>query len=362
LQQTVESNKTLLVDGPASVQLVSGKAEVFGYQIKESLRVVVREGKRLPFFVLEKAVFDLSLGANASMQEAVGSTVPPSWNTPVEAVLAMQKKPPVVLVIGDIDSGKSSLCTYLVNRLVDGKCKVAVLDGDLGQSDIGPSATVGYALTSKRVTELYDLKLSNAFFVGVTSPIMAIAKTIEGLAAMKAEVLQKQADFVLINTDGFVSDDAAVSYKLQLVKELKPDVVVCIQVTDELTPLIANIQETPVIVVEPSASLSQRGAEKRKTLREMTYARYLKDAKLQIYPLSQVTVEPRSALPKDQEPEKGLLVGLCGRGNKFLGVGILREINLTRKALKVQTSVSAKPTRLVLGKVQLDLKLREVQA
>ena len=86
---------------------------------------------------------------------------------------------------------KAVICTYLVNKLVEEKCRVAVLDGDLGQSDIGPSGTVGYAVASKPMTELYDLKLQNAFFVGVTSPIMAIAKTIEGLTAMKAEILQR---------------------------------------------------------------------------------------------------------------------------------------------------------------------------
>ena len=193
MQQTVESNKTLLVDGPASVRLVSGKAEVFGYQIKEAQRVVVRQGKRLPFFVLEKVVFDISLGANATIQETDGSTIPESWSNSLEAVLALKKRPVVVLVLGQADSGKSSLCTCLVNKLVNGKRRVAVLDGDLGQSDIGPSATVGYALTSKPVTELYSLKLENAFFVGVTSPILAFATATEGLTAMKDEVLKRRS-------------------------------------------------------------------------------------------------------------------------------------------------------------------------
>src|SRR5450756_2414163 len=164
----VESNRTILVDGPASVRLVSGKAEVFGYPMKESQRIVVREGKRLPFFAVEKAIFDVSLGANASIAETIGGTIPSSWNKSVEAVLGLQKRPVVVMIIGTADSGKSSLCTYLLNKLVDRKCKVAVLDGDLSQSDIGPSATVGYTLTSKRIAELNDLKLKNAFFVGVT--------------------------------------------------------------------------------------------------------------------------------------------------------------------------------------------------
>ena len=360
MKQTVESNRTLLVDGPASARLVSGKADVFGFPMKESQRVVVREGKRLPFFAVETAVFDVSLGPNACIAETIGSTIPSSWNKPVEAIFGLQKRPVVVLILGTADCGKSSLCTYLLNNLTDGKCKVAVLDGDVGQSDIGPSGTVGYALTSKRIPGLYDLKLKNGFFVGVTSPIKAMVKAIEGLTAMKAEILQQQVDFVLVNTDGWVSGDVAVNYKVALIDALKPDVIVGIQMHDELVPLIAGL-DAPVVVVEPSSALNQRTAEKRKILREMTYARYLKNAKLQGYPKSQMTIEPRNAVPKTQEPEKGILLGIYGRGSKFLGIGVLREINQLRKTLKVQTAVSAKPSRIVIGKVIVNEKLQEVQ-
>lgn len=359
MQHTMESNKTMLIDGPASVRLVSGKAEVFGYPVKESRRVLVREGKRLPFFVSEQSTFDVSLGANSGIAETVGNTNPPSWNKAVEAILGLQKRHVVVLILGSADCGKSSLCTYLFNKLVDGNCKVAVLDGDLGQSDIGPSATVGYGMASKHVAGLRNLKLRNAFFVGATSPIAALAKTVEGLTAMKTEIMQQQVDYVLINTDGWVSGDVAVRYKTELVKALNPDLVVGIQANDELAPLIANL-ETPAILVEPSFALKQRTPEKRKSLREMTYARYLKNAKTQCYPKSQVTIEPRNAIPKNQEPEKGILLGIYGRGTKFLGIGVLREINPVRKAIKVQTAVSAIPLRIVIGKVVINQKLQEV--
>lgn len=359
MQQTVESNNTLLVDGPASVQVASGKVEVFGYQVKDSSKVVVREGKRLPFFVVEKAVFDVSLGANASVQEVAGSTIPQSWIKSVEAVLSLQTKPVTVLVLGKGDSGKSSLCTFLVNKLIDSRCRVGVVDGDIGQSDIGPSGTVGYAVASKPITELYNLRLINACFVGVTSPIEAIAKIVEGLAAMKAELMQRQVDFLVINTDGWVVGDIAIRYKTALIKKLNPDVIVGVQVESELEPLITNL-EKPVITVEASSALNQRTAEKRKGLREMTYARYLKNARVQCYPMSQVTIEPIYAIPRDQEPEKGLLVGIYGLGSKFLGIGVLRQINERRKALKVQTAIRSIPRRIVLGKVFIDQKLREV--
>jgi polynucleotide 5'-hydroxyl-kinase GRC3/NOL9 len=361
LRQTIQPNKTLLVDGPASVQLVTGKAEVFGKPLKEMQRAVVREGKRTPFFVSEAAVFEVVLGANAAVQEVEGSTIPESWKKPVQTVLSMEKRPAVILVLGAVDSGKSSFCTYMVNKLVENNCKVAILDGDLGQSDIGPSASVGYAVASQPITELYNLRLQNGYFIGVTSPVKAVNKIVEGLHTLMNEAHGRQVDFVLVNTDGFISGDIAVNYKLSLIKTLKPDVVVGVQVHDELEQLMSYLGGGGLMMVEPSSALSLRSEETRKSLREMTYAKYLRKSKLQCYPLSQVTVEPRNAVPKSQEPEKGVLVGLYGRGSRFLGIGVLRAINAGRRTLKVQTSVSAKPARLIIGKVLLNRKLQEIQ-
>ncbi len=93
MQQTVESNNTLLVDGPASLRVVFGKVEVFGFQVKPEARIVVREAKRLPFFVREKAVFDISLGVNASVDKVEGrSTIPESWNNPIRSNSKGSKK------------------------------------------------------------------------------------------------------------------------------------------------------------------------------------------------------------------------------------------------------------------------------
>ncbi len=360
LRQTVQPNKTLLVDGPASVELVSGKVEVFANPLKENQRILVREGKRLPFYAVESSVLEVLLGANASVKEVEGSTVPESWMKPVQTVLGLTKRPVVIMVLGAADSGKSSFCTYMVNKLVEAKGKVAILDGDLGQSDIGPSGSVGYAVASRPITELYNMRLQNGYFVGVTSPVRAIDQSVKGLHDMMNEA-QQQVDCILVNTDGFVSGELAINYKLTIIKDLKPDVVVGVQAKDELETLMSYLGGGGVMTVEPSTALSPRSEEKRRILREMTYSKYLKKSKLQSYPLSQITVEPRNAVPKKQEPDKGVLVGLYGRGTKFLGIGVLRAINSERKTLKVETSVSAKPLRVVIGKVLLNRKLQEAQ-
>jgi len=360
VNQTIEAGKTLLVDGPASVRVVSGKTEVLGFAVKHSGRIVVREGKQMPFFVAETASFDISLGENASVEEVEGNTIPQSWVDSAEVLRGFQKKTAIAMVVGKADSGKTSYCTYLINKLVNAKRKIAVLDGDLGQSDIGPPCTVAYASVAKPLAELYELKAQNAFFIGATSPSAAVSKTIEGMALMKAEILNVTVDFVVVNTDGWVEGEEAVKYKLQLTDALEPDVVVCIQQENELERLLAVLGKYRTVEAKSSAAVKQRGMEKRKSLRERSYAKYLRDAKAKAFPLNQLTIEEKTALPIQHDEERGLLLGLYDTHRKFLGIGVLREIDSVRKTLKVLTSASAKPSHVVFGQVRLDENLKEV--
>jgi polynucleotide 5'-hydroxyl-kinase GRC3/NOL9 len=359
MNQTVDKGKTLLVDGSASVTVVSGKVEVFGSQVRHARKIVIREGKRLPFFVTEKADFDVALGINASVEEVDGDTVPPSWAESLDMLRRLQKKPVVAMVVGKADVGKTSYCTYLINRLVTAKHKIAVLDGDLGQSDIGPPCTVAYAFISRNLTELYSLKAENAFFVGTTSPSEASDKMVEGMALMKAEILGKAPDFVLVNTDGWVEGEDAVKYKLRLAEKLEPEVILCIQQQNELVPLLAALEKFVKASVESPSAVKQRGMEKRKTLRELNYAKYLIDAKVQALPLSYLRIEEENVTLKKLDEAKGLLLGLYDSQKKFLGIGILHEVDNVRKTLKILTSVSEKPAIIAFGKVRLDKNLRE---
>ena len=289
--RTVENGKTLLVDGPASVIVTSGKVEVFGSVVGGTSKVVIREGKRLPFVVEENATFDISLGENASVEEVDGNTIPSSWVKAFEDLLEIQATPVTAMVLGTVDSGKTSFCTYLINRLLREKKKVAILDGDLGQSDIGPPSTVAYTFVTKPLTDLFNLEAKNAFFVGVTSPNGAIDKVIKGLTLLKKEISSKNPDFIVINTDGWVEGEEAANYKVQLVKELNPDIIFCIQQKDELTPFLNTIRDFVKIVVDSPSAIKQRSMEKRRSLRELGYMKYLRNAKVQSLPLSWLKIE-----------------------------------------------------------------------
>jgi polynucleotide 5'-kinase involved in rRNA processing len=55
-----------------------------------------------------------------------------------------------------------------------------------------------------------------------------------------------------------------------------------------------------------------------------------------------------------------LVVGLHDAKNKFLGLGVISDIDYRRKVLKVSTPVNQKTSIIKVGHVRLDDKCREV--
>ncbi len=420
MNRTVEKGKTLLVDGPASVTLCSGKVEVFGSTPAVASRIVIREGKRLPFVVHENSVLDISVGDNAAVEEVDGDTIPSSWRESAEQLFELENKRTTVMVLGTVDSGKSSFCTYLINKALSEKRKVAVLDGDLGQSDIGPPSTIAYTVVSKPITDLFNLQARNAYFIGETSAGNVTDEMIRGLSLLKSEIAARELGFLVINTDGWTEGECAADYKLKIIEELNPDLVFFVQQKDELAPILNCVSELRKITVESPSAIRQRDREKRKSLRELGYKKYLRNPKVQSLSLSWVKVErdesfglsksrtlTRQArkvtellgmkplhvaeltdriniiigrkrwvnpdnLKKVQEyskkrivltrkgEEEGLLVGLHNGSRRFLGIGVVQEIDYVRKTMKVLTPVSEEVSIVVLGKVRLDKNMKEI--
>lgn len=366
MRHTVEKGKTLLVDGPASVNLLSGETEILGAKFREGERVVIRDGKRLPFEVSKKAAFDLRLGENASFEEIDETTIPISWENAFKEA-ASQKRPVTVMVMGGVDSGKTSFCVYLANRALSDGWNPAVIDGDLGQSDIGPPSTIGFSRVTKPMKDLFEMEAENACFVGVTSPSLAVNKVVEGLTEIKNRVLQTGVDFLIVNTDGWVEGEEAAGYKVQLAERVAPDVVVGIQQTNELTPILTLLKEKRrVIAIESPQVIRKRSREKRKTLRELGYKKYLKQAKVRLFPLSQIRVEKvlsetggRLAAEQIEEMEEGLLVALQDAEGRFLGIGVLCGVDPRRGLIRIYTPVGENVSTVCVGQVKLDREGRE---
>ena len=417
MKHIVNEGKTLLVDGPASVILLSGDVNVLGAPLQIKKNLVVRQGKRLPFWINKTATLEVMLGEGAAINEVdVEWAVPFSWVAAAKQLLCLDK-PVTVMVLGGVDSGKTSFCTFLANAAVTEKLKTGVIDADLGQSDVGPPSTIGFNFVTAPVKDLFEIDAQYADFVGSTSPSGVISKIIDGLTYLKTKVIEADADFLVINTDGWVEGEEAAAYKVQLTQKTAPSAVVGLDKGNELTPILDALHGTKVILIASPQLIHPRSREKRKLLRELSYKKYLKGAKIQSLSLSWVKVknsllgsgrqlrrkrlETLSSLLESRPvyseenvavllvvlkksefvteeqlkaaeehfgkrvkvvwdgDEEGLLVGLKDEEDNFLGIGILHEVDYSRKALKVYTPVSEKVFTVCFGQIKLDKNCRE---
>ena len=88
------------------------------------------------------------------------------------------------MVIGESDTGKTTLVTAIANTLRARRPGVAVIDADLGQSEIGPPTTIGLGRIRRRVGRLADADVVALYIVGVTSPARHLLRVVVGTRRM----------------------------------------------------------------------------------------------------------------------------------------------------------------------------------
>jgi polynucleotide 5'-hydroxyl-kinase GRC3/NOL9 len=412
----LEKGKTLLVDGPARVHLRSGKVSVLGAQVKVGEQIVVRRGKCMPILGLVNCKVELILGESASHTINSENTIPSSWLQASEKILT-HKEPTAVLVIGSVDCGKTGFCTFLANLAFEKKTKIAIIDGDMGQSDIGPPGTISLCMFNEPVIDLFKLRSEELRFIGVTSPSGKINAVLDAVGYLKQRAVEQSADFIIINTDGWVEGDAAAEYKVGLIESVAPDIIVAVQCEDELSPILNALKKFQVMVVQSPQIIKKRDQETRKLLRESAYKKYLKDVKVRSFPLSWVAVEGDlkfngnngSPLKKQIEniigkevlfcqegpdritimlgkklsmkeedtkkleselskhvlwlrwgDEEGLLVALEDGNGKVLGLGTIGTIDFDKGTIALNTSVEESVSKILVGQIRLDAEGHEI--
>ena len=198
------------------------------------------------------------------------------------AALAGAREARIVLVLGASDTGKTSLVTFLADALHADGGSVAVVDADLGQSEIGPPATVGLGCLRGRVARLADAEVAGLYFVGATSPRGHLLETVLGTRRMTERALELGVNRVIVDTSGLVQGEFGRLLKQAKIDLVAPDLVVCLQRAGECEPILRPYTEgrPPRIVrlgVAPAAR--HRSAEERRQHRERAMQAYLAGAR-----------------------------------------------------------------------------------
>jgi polynucleotide 5'-hydroxyl-kinase GRC3/NOL9 len=353
----LEQGHTLLLKGPSSIRAKRGVAECLGASIESNGWTVIEETRQEPIYATDNTLLEIRRGSGSSWTVVQESTVPVAWN---EAAQVLGRQRGICVIIGEVDSGKSSLSTFLANKCLEEIGRVGVVDADAGQADIGPPTTISASVVQEPIIGLHKATAGTSFFVGDTSLSLVPDKVVT-LATRLKKSIARSADIILVNTDGWLAEFNALRHKQLLLEELQPDLVIALSRSDGIIdPLLERVRAASLKL--PSSSYARiRSREERKKAREAGYRRFLQGShKLGVG--QETTVRMFDQLEQTVFPDsrrvRGFVAGLLNQREELLGIGRINRVE-NGKAL-VETRTEEMPTILEIGNVVLSSKYEEV--
>ncbi|MGC9443992.1 MAG: Clp1/GlmU family protein [Candidatus Methanospirareceae archaeon] len=252
----------------------------------------------------------------------------------VHDALTGTEKPFILFVLGAVDVGKTYTVTALANRFYEQQLRVAVVDADVGQSDIGPPCCIGMGLVEWTLHRLSDVPLRGLYFVGDTTPSRCTSECVQGTVAAVRKATALGAEVVIVDSTGWVEGEAAMAFKLQEIAAIHQVLVLAIEREDELDRILMRLTY-PVLRVCSSEHVRTRTREERRALREHVYTAYFETARSRVFEL-RVFAWP---------PVEGRIAGLYRTGDtssdstEVCGLGIVTTLDLDRGTAVVVTPV-----------------------
>ena len=250
---------------------------------------------------------------------------------------------PVTLVLGTSDTGKTSLIAHLASALAARGERVAVVDADVGQSEIGPPTTVGLGRVTGPLGRLADAEVLALEFVGDTSPVRYIRETAEATGRLVRRALDAGFDRVLVDTGGLVEGPLGVALKRAKIRAADPDLVLVLQRRDESEPIARALEAATrprVVRLVPSPAVVRRTATRRREHREKMLRDYFARGATTALPTSRVPIHDRRGHAL-VDVAVGLLVGVLGADGETLGIARVKAWEPDRGRIVIDTPVAA---------------------
>lgn len=275
---TLYEGEGILVSGPARIVVSEGNVEVFGRMCEAGDAFVVTYGKTYPLQALSNAKLELFLGSSNEYVRVRERLIPREWNGLADLMMNGERK--AAMILGDTDTGKSSLILYTANRLCSAGYKTAVVDTDVGQSDVGPPGVIGLCLVESPTITLMDVPLLNGYFVGDKNPSGHFLSMVLGTKRMVDDALKTEAEVILINTTGMVHGGPARALKEKKIEAVSPDIIVALQRGGEIEHLLTPLKGRFRILRLPvPTKMVSTGRKERIALRGFSMRKHVKGIK-----------------------------------------------------------------------------------
>lgn len=278
-----------------------------------------------------------------------------------QAYERLLEAPGVVMLIGDIDSGKTTFALELLRRAREAEVSCALVDTDIQTSTVGPPTTVGLRLCEGLGSlEREELRQADGLsFVGSITPKAHLLPLVTGAAKLTRRALESGCDLVVVDTTALVSGIYGQTLKFFKMDLVRPDYVVALERGGELEPLVGIAQRfTGATVIELGVhpNVVPRSVDERTTMREEQFAAYFSTG------VSRWRVRPTVFMPTlppdfDLAMLDGLVVGMEDGTGSCVGIGVL-EFDASEDFLRMVSPVTEGVKGLRLGSIRIDVSGR----
>ena len=184
----------------------------------------------------------------------------------------------VVLVIGSTDVGKTTFCRFLADSAMGRDLKTAFVDADVGQSQIGPPTTIGMkSLAPESSPVQFNGIADQLYFVGDLSPRGHSLEVLTGTRLMVDRARETGADFIIVDTTGYIHDAPAVTLKQHKIELIRPNHVICIGRSSELEQITACYSQQDWLNIHnllPHRNVRSKSSKARSRYRKAQFDAY----------------------------------------------------------------------------------------
>ena len=260
---------------------------------------------------------------------------------------ALEEENEIAILLGATDTGKSTLAQFLIFNLCRRGFKVGLVDADIGQSFLGPPATIGFSVFKSHPDWDVILSPPEIFFVGSVTPEGHFAVHLKGVKRMVDKASSYGPDVILVDTTGFVLGEAGRELKRRKIDLISPRFILALQKDDELEPILEQYQENlsyKIYRLPLSEQVRTKSPEERRMNRTNKFRDYFKYSAVRELSIEGVQIEGEVLdpdgvpLPLDWALKmNSLLVGLKDEKDETLALGLTKNYFEEKKMLRLST-------------------------
>ncbi len=261
----------------------------------------------------------------------------------------LEEEKGLAILLGATDTGKTTLAHFLISHLCQHGLKIGLVDADIGQSFLGPPATIGLSIFKSHPDWEVILSPPEIFFVGSTTPEGHFGIYLKGVKRMVEKISSYEPDVILVDTTGFVLGEGGRELKRRKIDLISPRFIFALQKDNELEPILEPYKENPLYRIHRlplSEQVRSKPMEERRMNRTNKFRDYFKYSTVQELAIEGVQIEgevldPDGApLPLDWALKmNSLLVGLKDEIDDTLALGLIRNYSENKKILRVFTPI-----------------------